>query len=103
MEPQKKTKALRNQEQMYLQQVVSNQIQNLQAESTTAKSQKTFADFPSDCYGVFTVQDKTTNKKFQVYMCKYAKCGMLFKKTCNFKDHLRKHLGLKPFTCEHCG
>ena len=30
-------------------------------------------------------------------------CHKIFSKLCNIKDHLRLHMGIRPYTCSLCG
>lgn len=36
------------------------------------------------------------------FKCRHSKCGSIFKKSCNLRDHFRKHTGQRPFTCPKC-
>lgn len=37
------------------------------------------------------------------YICKFNDCGKGFERVWNLIDHLRMHLGQKPFECKYCG
>ena len=32
----------------------------------------------------------------------YPDCNSVFKKSCNLRDHFRKHTGQRPFSCKFC-
>lgn len=36
------------------------------------------------------------------FKCRHSGCGSIFKKSCNLRDHFRKHTGQRPFTCPKC-
>ena len=37
-----------------------------------------------------------------IFKCKFNDCGKNFNKAQNFVTHLRMHLGIKKYACEHC-
>ena len=36
------------------------------------------------------------------FKCKHKGCNSIFKKSCNLRDHFRKHTGQRPFECPKC-
>jgi len=46
-------------------------------------------------------RNPTTGRLNQVLKCAF--CDSEFKKLCNVLDHVRMHVGSKPFVCEDCG
>lgn len=36
------------------------------------------------------------------FQCKFAGCDAIFRKSCNLRDHFRKHTATRPFICEIC-
>ena len=36
------------------------------------------------------------------FRCKYKGCHAVFSKSCNLRDHFRKHTSDRPFKCEIC-
>ncbi|CAI2366811.1 unnamed protein product [Moneuplotes crassus] len=43
-----------------------------------------------------------TGRKVKKITCKIDGCGKTFEKKWNFKDHIRVHLGQKPYQCKIC-
>jgi len=42
-------------------------------------------------------------KRIKLYFrCKFAGCGAVFSKSCNLRDHFRKHTFSRPYRCELC-
>lgn len=37
-----------------------------------------------------------------MFECLHPGCGSVFKKSCNLRDHFRKHTGARPFSCSVC-
>ncbi|CAI2372974.1 unnamed protein product [Moneuplotes crassus] len=44
-----------------------------------------------------------TNRKCKILQCAYGNCTRTFRKTWNFIDHARMHLGERPYQCKTCG
>ena len=36
------------------------------------------------------------------FKCKFKGCNSVFKKSCNLRDHFRKHTGQRPYQCNMC-
>ena len=58
---------------------------------------------PRNLFLIHRVFRKETGKYQTIYECKYKNCLRLFRVKYNFKDHLKAHLRIKPFTCPECG
>ncbi|CAI2363434.1 unnamed protein product [Moneuplotes crassus] len=50
---------------------------------------------------IYSVNPKT-GRKIKKILCKMPNCGSIFEKKWNFKDHIRMHLGQKPYQCKIC-
>ena len=38
----------------------------------------------------------------QYFRCKYTSCMAIFSKSCNLRDHFRKHTNQRPYQCDIC-
>jgi predicted DNA binding CopG/RHH family protein len=63
---------------------------------------KTFEGVPKQWHQTIRVRNPETQRVKLYFKCKYPDCGSVFKKSCNLRDHFRKHTGLRPFQCPFC-
>eukprot|EP00347_Sterkiella_histriomuscorum_P011227 403373258 len=63
---------------------------------------KTFEGIPKQWHQTIRVKNPDTQRVKLYFKCKYPDCGSVFKKSCNLRDHFRKHTGLRPFKCPFC-
>lgn len=63
---------------------------------------KTFEGIPKQWHQTMRVKNPDTQRVKLFFRCKYPGCGSEFKKSCNLRDHFRKHTGLRPFSCKFC-
>ena len=63
---------------------------------------KQFAGIPSEWHETIRVHNKETKRIKLYFRCKYEGCGSVFRKSCNLRDHFRKHTSARPFKCEVC-
>ena len=75
---------------------------NKEIEVTRVKSSKSFKGVPSEWYETIQVKYIEKQRVKLYFRCKHADCKSIFKKSCNLRDHFRKHTGQRPFTCELC-
>ena len=63
---------------------------------------KHFEGIPEEWHEVYEVgcDDKRRIKLF--LRCKYPGCSSVFNKSCNLRDHFRKHTAQRPYKCELC-
>ena len=52
-------------------------------------------------YKRIATRNSETGRKVQTLQC--LQCRKKFSKLCNMQDHLRIHMGVKPFSCKWCG
>lgn len=57
---------------------------------------------PSSMYQIYQLSYHDQVKKSLIYKCCHLDCKLLFDAINNFKDHMRVHMGVKPFECEFC-
>ena len=62
----------------------------------------TFKNVNKDHFKVSRVFDPQTLKFELRFKCMIAGCDKFFKKSCNIKDHIRLHSGIKPYKCSEC-
>jgi uncharacterized C2H2 Zn-finger protein len=48
------------------------------------------------------VRNPDTQRIKLYFKCMYPSCDSVFKKSCNLRDHFRKHTGQRPFVCQQC-
>ena len=70
--------------------------------SVTSCQSATFKKIPNHLHQTIKVRNKQTQRIKLYFRCLYEGCGSIFKKSCNLRDHFRKHTGQRPFTCEYC-
>ena len=70
--------------------------------SSQQVSAKTFNGIPEEWHQTVKVRNPVTQRIKLYFKCMYPGCGSEFKKSCNLRDHFRKHTGQRPFTCVHC-
>ena len=58
---------------------------------------KTFANIPKEWHQTLKVRNPKTQRIKLFFKCRFNDCGSLFKKSCNLRDHFRKHTGQRPF------
>ena len=63
---------------------------------------KTFEGIPNDWHQTIKVRNRDTMRVKLYFKCRHSGCGSIFKKSCNLRDHFRKHTGQRPFTCPNC-
>lgn len=63
---------------------------------------KTFKGVPENWHQTIRVYNGTSQRVKLYFKCRHKNCNSLFKKSCNLRDHFRKHTKLRPFTCPHC-
>ena len=61
-----------------------------------------FKGIPKEWFCTIKVVNPQSNKTNLNYKCLINGCNKLFKKSCNLKDHFRKHTGVRPFQCQIC-
>ena len=66
------------------------------------KKHKSFPGIPDDWHETVLIRSKSTGRLKQYFKCKRDDCNTIFKKSCNLRDHFRKHTGIKPFMCDFC-
>ena len=60
---------------------------------------KSFVGIPDDWHETIQVKNKQTQRVKLFFKCKHKGCNSIFKKSCNLRDHFRKHTGQRPFEC----
>ena len=58
---------------------------------------------PENNVDIIKLYSQHSHKYRQNYRCLYNDCHMIFKKSCNIRDHFRKHIKSRPFDCSECG
>jgi uncharacterized Zn-finger protein len=62
----------------------------------------TFKGIPKEKYSISRVFNPKTFKFDLSLKCLINGCGKTFNKSCNIKDHIRLHSGIKEYKCEDC-
>lgn len=63
---------------------------------------KHFEGIPEEWHETIKLKNPHTQRVKLFFKCKFPGCTSTFKKSCNLRDHFRKHTGLRPFTCPKC-
>ena len=61
-----------------------------------------FPGIPRDWHTTIKVRNPNTQRTKLYFKCMVDDCGSIFKKSCNLRDHFRKHTGARPFSCHFC-
>lgn len=69
---------------------------------STRQESKTFDGIPRSWHQTIKVRNPETMRVKLYFKCRHSHCGSIFKKSCNLRDHFRKHTGQRPFTCPKC-
>ena len=78
-------------------------MQRLETIGDSGRSKhKTFEGIPKQWHQTIRVKNPETQRVKLYFKCRYPACGSVFKKSCNLRDHFRKHTGLRPFKCPFC-
>lgn len=48
------------------------------------------------------MRNETTKRLKLYFRCKYQGCSAIFSKSCNLRDHFRKHTAARPYRCDIC-
>ena len=54
---------------------------------------RTFAGVPAEWHETIKERNQKTQRVKLFFRCKYPGCNSVFKKSCNLRDHFRKHTG----------
>jgi len=68
----------------------------------TRVESKTFQGIPKEWHETIQVKHLLTQRVKLYFKCRHTGCKSVFKKSCNLRDHFRKHTGQRPFTCALC-
>ena len=63
---------------------------------------KTFKGVPENWHQMIRVYSGESERVRLYFKCRHKNCNSLFKKSCNLRDHFRKHTKQRPFTCPNC-
>ena len=61
-----------------------------------------FKGIPKEWHETIQVKHKVTQRVKLYFKCMYSGCKSVFKKSCNLRDHFRKHTGQRPYNCPMC-
>ena len=76
-----------------------NIVQNLTSETNL----KNLDQLKHYKYSQIFRKNPKNGKVVIVYICGYPNCGKEFMRTWNLLDHVRMHVGVKPYACHICG
>ena len=79
-----------------------SQASNLLIQSVDATDSKTFEGIPKEWHETIRVRNPDTQRVKLFFKCRHPGCNSMFKKSCNLRDHFRKHTGQRPFSCPKC-
>jgi hypothetical protein len=79
-----------------------NQMGKTETPLISIAPNKKFDGIPSEWHQVYKYFNPKTKKYKLYFKCMHEDCGMLFNKSCNIRDHFRKHNGSRPFVCHLC-
>ena len=65
-------------------------------------TQKKFDGIPVEWHQTIKVYNRETKRAKLYFQCKFAGCDSIFRKSCNLRDHFRKHTATRPFLCDIC-
>lgn len=77
-------------------------VRSTQALFNQRVESKTFEGIPRNWHQTIKVRHPETLRVKLYFKCRHKGCGSIFKKSCNLRDHFRKHTGQRPFTCPKC-
>jgi len=66
------------------------------------KNSKNYEGIPSEWHETLKIENSQTKRAKLFFRCKFEGCGSIFRKSCNLRDHFRKHTMLRPFQCDIC-
>ena len=61
-----------------------------------------FKGIPKEWHETIQVKHIVTQRVKQYFRCMHTGCKQVFKKSCNLRDHFRKHTGQRPYDCPKC-
>lgn len=79
-----------------------NQMGKTETPLISKAPNKKFEGIPPEWHQVYKYFNPQTKKYKLYFKCMHEDCGMLFNKSCNIRDHFRKHNGSRPFVCHLC-
>ena len=84
----------------------SGEAEQLELTTTTkaipSQFVKDFEGIPAEWHEVVEMQNESTKRTKLYFKCKYQDCTAMFSKSCNLRDHFRKHTAARPFRCDIC-
>lgn len=83
-------------------QILPDEVQSAQQAAPIRPESKTFEGIPRNWHQTIKVRNHETMRVKLYFRCRHRGCGSIFKKSCNLRDHFRKHTGQRPFTCPKC-
>ena len=63
---------------------------------------KNFDGIPQEWHDIVKVFSDDGKRSKQYFRCKYTSCMAIFSKSCNLRDHFRKHTNQRPYQCDIC-